>query len=208
MKRAGVAIGAFALLAALPAWAAESTIDFEGAVIEGAVAAPAGVRLESRTGETFEPMLFERTSFRDEMADALPEVDERIEKAPVRLAQAGTVDPCRDEIYVSLKAKSIEALSDREFEIFKAKDQACNEARVRTVATPAPAPSPTATPPTVVVPPGGEFQPAPAPEPQPAPRRFGQPWGAKELLLLMFGGVALLLLMMGGMLLLLAVLAG
>lgn len=36
-------------------------------------------------------------------------------------------NPCNDEIYLKLKEMNIDQMSDREFEIFKEKDKACNE---------------------------------------------------------------------------------
>ena len=36
-------------------------------------------------------------------------------------------NPCNDEIYLKLKEMDIDQMSDREFEIFKEKDKACNE---------------------------------------------------------------------------------
>lgn len=37
-----------------------------------------------------------------------------------------SLNPCEDEVYLELKKKGINNLSEREFEIFKQKDQACN----------------------------------------------------------------------------------
>jgi hypothetical protein len=196
---------------ALPA-NAEERIDFDGIAIEGRTTGPAGAHIGARSAQSFDALIEERSSFREEMASELQDIDENEpEAAPpprVRVAQAGTVDPCHDELYLSLKNKDLESLSDREFETFKAKDQACNEARVRAVATPSPAPTPDAP----VAQPTPDLRPVatpvatPAPAPAPSISRW-RPSSAKDLLLLMFGGVALLLLMMGGMLLLLVVLA-
>lgn len=36
-------------------------------------------------------------------------------------------NPCKDEMYLKLKEIDINEMTDREFEIFKQKDQACNE---------------------------------------------------------------------------------
>lgn len=37
------------------------------------------------------------------------------------------VNPCEDEVYLKLKKMEIDDMSDREFEIFKEKDRACND---------------------------------------------------------------------------------
>lgn len=183
---------------------AEERIDFDGVLIEGQITVPAGAHIEVRSAESFAPLIEERSSFRREMANELRDVDEGESPADSRIAQAGSVEPCQDELYLALKKKDLESLSAREFEVFKAKDQACNEARVRTVATPA-APAPTPMEPVVSTTP--DVRPAPTPAPTLAPAFGPKAWGAKDILLLTFGAVALLLLMMGGMLLLLLVLA-
>lgn len=36
-------------------------------------------------------------------------------------------NPCKDEMYLKLKKMDINEMSDREYEIFKQKDKACNE---------------------------------------------------------------------------------
>lgn len=95
-------------------------------------------------------------------------------------------DPCLDALYVSLKAKGIDALSDREFEIFQQKDDACNRYRLlrSTGAAPEPAPSATATPfPTqpapvatpIATPPPPVAPPVATPPPVPTPTHAFKP---------------------------------
>lgn len=85
-------------------------------------------------------------------------------------------DPCLDPLYVSLKAKSLDAMTKREYEIFRQKDDACNRYRVlnATGVEPAPSPSPTAAPLATPAPTPFPTQdpvvtPAPPPSPTPAP---------------------------------------
>lgn len=84
-------------------------------------------------------------------------------------------DPCVDSLYVSLKAKGLDALTDREYQIFRQKDDACNRYRVLLAAppiadeTPKPSATPTAPPSDPVPAPTREPAPRPMPTP-PAPR--------------------------------------
>jgi hypothetical protein len=79
-------------------------------------------------------------------------------------AQTSSDDPCVDPLYVSLKTKDLDSLTEREYQIFRQKDDACNRYRVllaNPIAGETPPPAPTPFPPQEV--------PSPSPSPSPLP---------------------------------------
>lgn len=80
-------------------------------------------------------MVFGFTSFNSNAQNSFNDIGESFNsefKTPIQSDVFSSLalklnNPCEDSLYVELKKKSLDEMSDREYEVFKQKDKACNE---------------------------------------------------------------------------------